>query len=126
MRDLRNSLVGHPLIVTFVFITLCLLPVMIMRDFSPDNESRYLLIADEAIQNGNIFAFTLDGQAYADKPPLYLWIVMLCKILFGKHSMFLLSLFSLIPAFVTIAVMDKWSALDKNQDRIAVALLMMT
>ena len=126
MRDLRNSLVGHPLIVTFVFITLCLLPVMIMRDFSPDNESRYLLIADEAIQNGNIFAFTLDGQAYADKPPLYLWIVMLCKILLGKHSMFLLSLFSLIPAFVTIAVMDKWSALDKNQDRIAVALLMMT
>ena len=93
MRDLRNSLVGHPLIVTFVFITLCLLPVMIMRDFSPDNESRYLLIADEAIQNGNIFAFTLDGQAYADKPPLYLWIVMLCKILLGKHSMFLLSLF---------------------------------
>ncbi len=121
-----NYLVRHPLAVTFLFIFLCLLPVMIMRDFTPDNELRYLQIADEAIENGNIFAFTLDGQAYADKPPLYLWIVMLCKLILGKHSMFLLSLFSLIPAFVIIAVMDRWSSLEKVTDRIAVAFMMMT
>jgi 4-amino-4-deoxy-L-arabinose transferase-like glycosyltransferase len=99
---------------------------MIMRDFSPDNELRYLQIADEAIENGNVFAFTLDGENYADKPPLYLWIVMLCKLLLGKHSMLLLSLFSLIPAFVIIAVMDRWTALEKVTDRIAVAFMMMT
>ena len=121
-----NYLTRHPLAVTFLFIFLCLLPVMIMRDFTPDNELRYLQIADEAIENGNIFAFTLDGQAYADKPPLYLWIVMLCKLILGKHSMFLLSLFSLIPAFVIIAVMDRWSSLEKVTDRIAVAFMMMT
>ena len=121
-----NILTRNPLVVTFVFITLCLLPVMIMRDFSPDNELRYLQIADEAIENGNVFAFTLDGENYADKPPLYLWIVMLCKLLLGKHSMLLLSLFSLIPAFVIIAVMDRWSALEKVTDRIAVAFMMMT
>ena len=57
-----NILTRNPLVVTFVFITLCLLPVMIMRDFSPDNELRYLQIADEAIENGNVFAFTLDGE----------------------------------------------------------------
>ena len=89
----------HPLLVVFLFITICLLPVMIMRDFTPDNELRYLQIADEAIENGNLFAFTLDGEVYADKPPLYLWIVMLCRLLTGKHSMLLLSLFSLLPAF---------------------------
>ena len=121
-----NYLVRHPLAVTFLFIFLCLLPVMILRDFTPDNELRYLQIADEAIENGNIFAFTLDGQAYADKPPLYLWIVMLCKLILGKHSMFLLSLFSLIPAFVIITVMDRWSSLEKVTDRIAVAFMMMT
>lgn len=121
-----NYLARHPLAVTFLFIFLCLLPVMIMRDFTPDNELRYLQIADEAIENGNIFAFTLDGQAYADKPPLYLWIVMLCKLILGKHSMFLLSLFSLIPAFVIIAVMDRWSSLEKVTDRIAVAFMMST
>lgn len=121
-----NILTRNPLAVTFLFITLCLLPVMMMRDFSPDNELRYLQIADEAIADGNVFAFTLDGEAYADKPPLYLWIIMLCKIILGKHSMFLLSLFSLIPAFVIIAVMDRWSALEKVTDRIAVAFMMMT
>ncbi|MBR5660840.1 MAG: dolichyl-phosphate-mannose--protein mannosyltransferase [Bacteroidales bacterium] len=121
-----NILTRNPLAVTFLFITLCLLPVMMMRDFSPDNELRYLQIADEAIENGNVFAFTLDGEAYADKPPLYLWIVMLCKLILGKHSMFLLSLFSLIPAFVIISVMDRWSALEKVTDRIAVAFMMMT
>ena len=116
----------HPLIITFVLITLCLLPMMILRDFSPDNELRYLQIADEAIENGNVFAFTLQGEAYADKPPLYLWLVMLSRLLLGKHSMLLLALFSLIPSFVIIAVMDKWAGLVKPADRVGVAFMMMT
>ena len=116
----------RPLLITFFLIILCLLPMMILRDFSPDNELRYLQIADEAIENGNVFAFTLDGEAYADKPPLYLWIVMLCKLILGKHSMLLLSLFSLIPAFVVISVMDRWASLNKVTDRVAVAFMMMT
>ena len=116
----------HPLLVVFLFVTICLLPVMIMRDFTPDNELRYLQIADEAIENGNLLAFTLEGEVYADKPPLYLWIVMLCRLLIGKHSMLLLSLFSLLPAFVIINVMDRWAALEKVSDRIAMAVMMMT
>ena len=121
-----NILTRHPLVVTFLFITLCLLPTLVIRDFTPDNELRYLQIADEAIENGTAFAFTLDGEAYADKPPLYFWIVMLCKLLLGKHSMLLLSLFSLIPAFVIIAIMDKWTALEKVTDRMAISFMMMT
>ncbi|MBR1928031.1 MAG: dolichyl-phosphate-mannose--protein mannosyltransferase [Bacteroidales bacterium] len=124
--EFDNFLSRHPLAVTFLFITFCLLPVMILRDFTPDNELRYLQIADEAIGNGNMFAFTMDGEAYADKPPLYLWIVMLCRIILGKHSMLLLSLFSLVPAFVTISVMDRWAGLEKVSDRLAVAFMMMT
>ena len=116
----------RPLLISFAFITLCLLPVMILRDFTPDNELRYLQIADEAIENGNVFAFTLQGEAYADKPPLYLWIVILGKLLFGKHSMLFLSLFSLVPAFVTISVMDRWTALRKPADRVGVVFMMMT
>ena len=122
----NNILSRHPLAVTFAFIALCLLPVMLMRDFTPDNELRYLQIADEAIENGNVFAFTLDGETYADKPPLYLWLVMLGRLLLGKHSMLFLSLFSLIPAFVTICVIDKWGRPGNAVDRISVAFLMMT
>lgn len=93
---------------TYLFVLGSLLPILLLRDFTPSNELRYLSIADEAIRNGNLFAFTNHGIPYADKPPLYLWIVMLGKVLFGKHCMLFLSLFSLIPAFVTVHVFDKW------------------
>ncbi len=91
-------------------LLLAFLPLLFFRDFTPDNELKYLSIADEAIRNGNIFTFTNHGEVYADKPPLYLWIVMLGKILFGAHSMLFLGLFSVIPALVIIYVMDKWVA----------------
>lgn len=93
-----------------------MLPVMVLRDFSPDNELRYLSIADEAIRNGTLFAFTNHGVPYADKPPLYLWLLMAAKTLSGSHQMWLLSLFSLIPALVTVSVMSRWVAEDCGKD----------
>ena len=48
----------YPLALVFIFTFICLLPAMLLRDFTPSNELRYLSIADEAIANGNIFAFT--------------------------------------------------------------------
>ena len=93
----------------YLYVLLALLPVLIFRDYTPSNELRYLSIADEALQNGTFFAFTNQGMPYADKPPLYLWIVMLGKWLLGEHHMWFLSLFSLIPAFVIIHIMDKWT-----------------
>lgn len=92
----------------FLLIFLALLPVLLLRDFTPDNELKYLSIADEAIANGHIFAFYNHGVAYADKPPLYLWAVILGKLLFGQHVMLFLSLLSVIPAFITVFIMDKW------------------
>lgn len=84
------------------------LPMMLLRDFTPDNELRYLNIADEAISGGHLFAFTNQGVPYADKPPLYLWIVMAGRLLLGGHRMWFLSLASLLPAFGVIAVMSRW------------------
>lgn len=84
------------------------LPIMVLRDFSISNELRYLSIADEALRNGNIFTFTNNGLPYADKPPLYLWIVMAGRLLFGNHCMWFLSLFSLIPALMIMRIMRNW------------------
>ncbi|MGN1232011.1 MAG: ArnT family glycosyltransferase, partial [Candidatus Cryptobacteroides sp.] len=109
------------------FTFICLLPAMLMRDFTPSNELRYLSIADEAIANGNVFAFTNHGLAYADKPPLYFWIVMLCRLVFGEHSCLALSMFSLIPAFVIVKIMDSWVMKGASvQDRMAVAMMLLT
>ena len=106
---------------------LAMLPVMILRDFTPSNELRYLSIADEALRDGHLFAFTNQGEPYADKPPLYIWIVMLGKILFGEHHMWFLSLFSLLPALGILFTMDRWvsPALDER-GRTAAALMLMT
>ena len=84
----------------YIAVLIAVLPIIILRDYTPDNELRYLSIADEALSNGNIFAFYNQGIPYADKPPLYIWIVMLGKLIFSTHRMWFLSLFSLIPAFV--------------------------
>lgn len=99
---IKNALLRY-----FVYL-LAVLPLFIFRDFTLDNELRYLSIADEALRNGSVFTFTNHGILYADKPPLYLWIVMLGKKLFGTHSMFFLGLFSFVPALVIINVMDQW------------------
>lgn len=106
---------------------LALLPVMILRDFTPSNELRYLSIADEALRDGHLFAFTNQGEPYADKPPLYLWIIMLGKVLFGEHRMWFLALFSFLPALGILCIMDRWTrqALDER-NRTTAALMLMT
>ncbi len=104
-----------------------LLPLFAMRDFSPDNELRYLGIADEALRNHTFFSFTSHGVPYADKPPLYLWIVMLLRSLTGLDNGMILSLFSLIPALGVIRVMDQWVKDEMSPiGRLAAGLMLMT
>lgn len=131
---MRRFIEKYPAFAGIIFTFICLIPLMWGRDFTPDNELRYLQIADEALDNGSIFAFTNNGQPYADKPPLFLWFVMLGKLLFGEHCMFALSLLSFIPAAVIALVMDKWlvfSFEDKNHSiepgtRLAMVLMLFT
>lgn len=109
----------------FALIFIAILPILLLRDFTADNELKYLSIADEAIENSNIFAFYNHGEPYADKPPLYLWFVMLGKIIFGKHVMFYLSLLSVIPAFVTAWIMGKFTGRVLTERESGSTLLML-
>lgn len=94
----------------YIGVILAFLPMMVLRDFTPANELRYLSIADEALSTGRMWAFTNHGLAYADKPPLYLWIVMACRVMLGRHAIWALSFFSLIPALVITRVMSVWTS----------------
>lgn len=112
-----------------VLILFCvaLLPVIMMRDFTPSNELRYLSIADEALRNHTFFAFTNHGAPYPDKPPLYIWLIMLCRWLTGEHYMWLLSMLSLLPAIGVVWVMDDWAKWEMSREsRIAAMLMTMT
>lgn len=97
-------------------VCVALLPILLLRDFTPSNELRYLSIADEALRNHMFFAFSNHGVPYADKPPLYLWMVMLCRWLTGAHRMWLLALFSLLPAWGIVRTMDKWVEQEMDGD----------
>lgn len=91
----------------YLSLFVALIPMLLLRDFTSSNELRYLSIADEALRNHTFFVFTNHGVPYADKPPLYLWIIMLCRWLTGTHLMWLLSLFSVVPALVTVDTVDR-------------------
>lgn len=95
----------------YLLLFIAVLPLFIFRDFTRNNELRYLSIADEAIREGHIFAFYNHGAAYADKPPLYLWLVMLGRMIFGGNTaglMTFMSLFSVVPALVILWIMNRW------------------
>jgi len=92
----------------YLLLFILVIPVLILRDFTPNNELKYLSIVDEALRDGHFFTFYNQGEIYADKPPLYFWLLMLGKWMWGEYSMFVLSLFSIIPALVSIYIMNKW------------------
>ena len=69
----------------YIPYVLALVPVMLFREFTPRNELRYLTIVDEALRDSHFWSFTFEGEPYADKPPLYFWLLMLARWLFGEH-----------------------------------------
>lgn len=115
----------QPLLMVLLMVLVAVLPIIIFRDFTPSNELRYLSIADESLATGRWWAFTNHAIPYADKPPLYLWCIMLGKWLFGSHLMWFYSLFSIIPAFVTAGVMYRWTREEINPEFQTSALLML-
>lgn len=105
---------------------IALLPIMILRDYTPDNELRYLSIVDEALRNGDLFTFTNQGEMYADKPPLYFWLMMVGKTLLGGHRMWFLSLLSFLPALGVLSIMTKWIRQENTENQADAALMLMT
>ncbi|MCC8035357.1 MAG: glycosyl transferase [Rikenellaceae bacterium] len=87
---------------------LLLLPLFIARDYTPANELKYVSIVDEALENNTWFAFYNHGEPYADKPPLFLWLMMGARIVAGKHLIWLMGLISLFSAAGIMAIFDKW------------------
>jgi len=108
MEKKPQLLTSEPL--RFALYLVLLLPIIIMRDITPDNELKYLSIADEALRDTHLWCLFNHGIAYADKPPLYIWIIMFFKRILGFHCIPLLELFSLVPAFVILHIFNRWSS----------------
>lgn len=94
----------------YLWYIILLLPIFIFRDYTPSNELKYISIALESLQNNTWFTFYNHGEIYADKPPLFLWLLKISILLTGNGNlpMCLAGLFSLLPAIGVLVVMDKW------------------
>ena len=115
----------------YLLLFVAVLPLFLFRDLTLDNELRYLSIADEALREGHLFAFYNHGAAYADKPPLYLWLVMAGRLIFGGNLtglMVWMSLFSVVPALMILRVMNRWvrPAVESVSARRAAQLMLYT
>lgn len=111
--------------VRYAVYVLALLPAFIFRDYTPNNELKYISIVEEALNNGTWFTFYNHGEIYADKPPLYFWLMMLSRLITGGWHMWILGLFSLIPAAGVMVVMDRWMRIEKVRHNPRVSNLML-
>ena len=87
---------------------LALLPALILRDFSPATELRYVSCASETLQEGNFFCLTYQGDLFYEVMPFYIWILAALKWIFGHHFMVTIGLFSFLPAIGILWLMNRW------------------
>lgn len=63
---------------------LIFLPRLGSREFWSPDEPRFALIAQETMEGGNPLVPQLYGEVYSNKPPLYLWLVGIFSLLWGR------------------------------------------
>lgn len=109
-------------------IVIVMVSIYCQRDMTPGNELKYMSIVDDAIRKNNYFVFYNQGVAYADKPPLYFWIIMLIKKIFGYYSVVGIGLFSIIPAITTSFSMKNLTKdhLNEEESFLAMGMLLTT
>jgi 4-amino-4-deoxy-L-arabinose transferase-like glycosyltransferase len=70
-----------------LLIGLCLLLIASgigLRDPWPADEPRFALIAQDMVASGNWLFPKVGGDLYADKPPLFFWLIAACYLLTGS------------------------------------------
>lgn len=96
----------------YLLFILLLVPPFIFRDYSPENELKYISMAEQAWQHHTWFTFYDHGEIYADKPPLYFWLMLITRTVTGSFPMWALGMLSLLPAIAILLVMDSWMRTD--------------
>lgn len=115
---------------------LALFPVLLLRDFSPASELRYVSMATELLKSNHIFCLTWQGEpAYSDMP-LLVWLIALLKVVLRHHYMVtIVTLLSFIPSMAILAIMNRWverfdtksfRLKDGSQSRILASIMLFT
>lgn len=115
---------------------LALFPALLLRDFSPASELRYVSMATELLHSDHLFCLTWQGENYYDEMPLLVWLIALFKVVFRHHYMITIAgLLSFVPSMVILAVMNRWverydtksfRLKDGSQSRIIASIMLFT
>lgn len=114
---------------------LALLPALLLRDFTPATELKYVSCATETLREGHFFCLTYQGEPFPEIMPLYVWLIAGLKLLFGHHYMITISLFSLLPSLGILWVMNRWverfdtrsfRLCDGSQSRMLASIMLFT
>lgn len=71
------------------------------RDLWEPDETRYAVVAREMTETGNWILPHLNGEIYAEKPPLFFWLVNLSTLFLGQNNEFTNRLPSALAGFIT-------------------------
>ena len=75
------------------------------RDLWEPDESRYAVVAREMIETGNWILPHLNGEIYAEKPPLFFWTVNLSTFFLGQNNEFTNRFPSALAGFITFLLL---------------------
>lgn len=115
---------------------LALFPVLLLRDFSPASELRYISMATELLNNNHLFCLTWQGENYYNEMPLLVWLIALLKVIFRHHYMIVIAgLLSFVPSMAILAIMNRWverydtksfRLIDGSQSRMLASIMLFT
>jgi len=98
--DLMNVRRGYVVAIIAIGIALFFLNLG-ARDLWEPDETRYAVVAREMKETGNWVLPHLNGEVYAEKPPLFFWLVNFSTSLLGINNEFTNRLPSALGGFVT-------------------------
>lgn len=125
MKLFQKILNKNKLYITIFSILILITIPLIFRVFTPRDELKYVLISENILKSGNPFVFFVNGELYTDKPPLYFYIIILSKFIFGGYYTYGIVLFNIIIETIFIAKIYKflYKRINKNVALISVYMI---
>ncbi len=108
-----------------LFGLILFIPSLLLRDYTPGNELKYIGIAKDMLKNGSVFVLRDLGELYSDKPPLYFWLINASKAVTGGYHIWAIGLFSAIPSIAIAVIMYRWGKKHIGEKNSFLASLML-
>lgn len=110
-----------------LFIILCIVLLLpsVNRDLHYVDELRYVEVAREMTETGEWLVPHFGGRIYADKPPVYFWVLNLSKYFFGDYTTLAMVLPSIISSIIICLLTLYFSSMITNKKNSLLASLVL-